>query len=422
MKQVGEQVQLMVSPIPSGSIIYAYVWDTWDGSSTATAAPFVTKVVNIGGQPGTDELHYTCRPVAVDGQSTTLNGTLEANNRPTILPGVSISQNNGYFTFNTQLRLNAIDFDNDPLSFAWYTGTTYLGAGTSALSGNFSGTWSGNGTTIIQNYAGTQNYIDLTIASDRTVTCYVADDRGGTASVNFALTGSPNPPPEATVAAGVGGVSFDAATPPSARIGVGQTVDFTVFVAAMPQHTVSFLWTFSGSNNWTMLPEIETGTTSYLASGAVQNTVARNIDSEVVTNGTSKLVTAQVRVTAENNESGQLTYMDSSYVVTLIANSAPSAVTVARSVNGVAVSGSGPVAAGSKLEFAAAGTDANADLLIYRWVFNQPITPSTLYLWGPKVLVDTTGYAGTNSVEGTLVVEDWLGATLSVVLPSTDIT
>jgi len=88
MNQVGDTVELMVGPIPSGSTIYSYVWDFWDGLSTATQAPFVVKVINIGGQPGTDELHYTCRPVAVDGQSVSLAGTLTANNPPTILPAI----------------------------------------------------------------------------------------------------------------------------------------------------------------------------------------------------------------------------------------------------------------------------------------------------------------------------------------------
>lgn len=421
MNQVGDQVQLMVAPIPSGSAIYSYVWDYWDGSSTATAAPFSVKVINIGGQPGTDELHFTCRPVAQDGQSVTLNGTITANNPPTIMPGVSISNNDGYFAYLTTLSLTAIDVDNDPISFAYYVGTTLLGTGTSAYVGNLDGTWSGNGTTVIQQYAGTSNHIDLVVAASRVVRCYVSDDRGGTSSVAFALRGEPNPPPDTTLTAGVAGVAFDATTPPSARIGEGQTVDFTVYVAPMPQHSVSFTWTFSGSENWTMPPTFETGTTSYLPNGGLQNTVYRNIDAEVVSSGTAKVATAQVRVTAVNIYNSQISYTDAVYPITLIANSAPSAVTIGRSVNGVPIGGVGPVAAGTKIEFAAAGTDADLDLLTYRWVFNQAITPTTLYLWGPKVLVDTTGYASMTSVQGNLTVTDRLGATLYTILPSTNI-
>lgn len=421
MNQIGDQVELMVAPIPSGSAIYSYVWDFWDGSSTATTAPFVAKVVNIGGQPGTDELHFTCRPVAQDGQTVTLAGTITANSRPVILPGVSVSENDGYFAYQTTLSLSAIDLDYDPVSFAWYVGTNWLGNGTTSVIGNVSGTWSGNGTTIIQDYTGTNNYIDLVVASDRTVTCYVADDRGGTSVANFILRGEPNPPPSATVAAGIGGVSFDAAAPPTARIGVDQTVDFSVYVAPMPQHSVSFLWTFSGTENWTMPPLFDSGTTSVLANGGLQNTVVRDISAEVVSSGTAKVVGAQVRITAQNIYNAEISYAEAEYDITLIANTAPSAVTVTRLNNGTPITGSGPVTAGTMVEFVAAGTDVDSDLLTYGWVFNQAVTPTTLYLWGPKVMVDTTGYASASAVVGNLTVTDRLGGVLNVVLPSTTI-
>ena len=421
MNQIGDQVQLMVAPIPSGSVIYSYVWDFWDGSSTATPAPFVAKVINIGGQPGTDELHYTCRPVAQDGQSVTLNGTITANNRPTILPGVSISANDGYFAYATTLGLTAIDLDADPVAFAWYVGTNLLSAGTSSYIGDVSGTWAGNGVTVIQNYAGTRNTLDVVVASSRVVTCYVSDDRGGTAAVAFALRGEPNPPPAATLTAGVAGVSFDATTPPSARIGDDQRVNFTVYVAPMPQHVISFLWTFSGSENWTMPPAVETGTTSYLGNGGLQSTVYRDISAEVVSSGTAKVATAQVRVTATNIYNGAISYSEADYDITLLANTPPSAVTVTRLNNGSPVTGSGPVAVGTKVEFVAAGTDVDMDLLTYRWVFNQAVTPATLYLWGPKVLVDTTGYASPSAIVGNLTVTDRLGGALNVVLPATTV-
>lgn len=411
----------MVAPIPSGSAIYSYVWDLWDGSSAATAAPFIAKVVNIGGQPGTDELHFTCRPVARDGQTVSLSGTVTANNPPTILPGVSISANDAYFAYPTVLRLTAIDMDNDPISFAYYVGTNLLGNGTASFVGYLDGTWAGNGTTVIQQYAGTENYLDVVVSADRNVQCYVRDDRGGTASVSFALRGEASPPPDATLTAGVSGVGFDASSPATARIGVGETVEFTAYVTPMPQHVVSFAWMFSGSDNWTMPPIVETGTTSYLANGALQNTVHRSIDAEVVTTGTAKVATARLRVTATNIYDSQISHVDAVYPITLVANSAPSAVSVVRSDGGTPVSGVGPVAAGTQLEFAAAGTDVDLDLLTYRWVFNQAVVPNTLYLWGPKVLVDTTGYASMTSVQGSLTVTDRLGAVLSVILPPTNI-
>lgn len=421
MNQIGDQVILSVGPIPSGSTIYSYVWDFWDGQTTATPQPFVAKVINIGGQPGTDELHYQCRPVAVDGQSVTLNGTITANNAPTIMPGATISNNNQYFAYATTLKIQSFIFDLDPYVYAWFVGTTYLGAGTSTSIGYAAGTWTGNGTTVIQNYPATQNQINLVVASPQIVTCFVVDSRGGTSAVSFGLNGDPNPPPDAMLTAGVGGISFDATTAPIARIGVGQTVDFTVYVGPMPDHTVSFLWTFSGSNGWTMPPLNTAGVTTIMPNGGWQNTVHRNIDSEVVFSGTSKVSTAEVRVTAVNTLNGEISHSDAEFSVTLIANSPPSSVTIERFVNNAPVTGTGPITAGQNLEFAAAGTDPNSDLMTYFWHFNQPFVPADLYLWGPKVLVDTGSYSG-NIVQGQMWVYDRLGAQLTVLVPITNVT
>ena len=134
-------------------------------------------------------------------------------------------------------------------------------------------------------------------------------------------------------------------------------------------------------------------------------------------------MTAQVRVTAVNVLSSEITHTDAEYEITLVANSAPSAVTVTRSVNGVPVTGLGPITSGQQLEFAAAGTDVDADLMTYKWQITQPspLFPNPIYFWGPKVVYDTTGYASLSSVEGQLSVIDRLGATLTVVLPSTSI-
>lgn len=408
-------------PAPAGTVIYSYVWDFWDGTSTATATNSVIKVINIGGQPGTSELHYTCRPVAIDGQSVSLSGTIEANNPPIILPGVSISNNDAFFAYQTQMTLQAIDLDNDDFYFAWYTGTTYLGTGTSVATGNVSGTWSGNGTTIIQDYAGTLNYLEATVASSRTVTCYVVDTQGGTSSVNFLLRGSANPNPSAVITAGIGGVSFDSAIPPTARVGPGQYVDFTVYVAPLPYHQVGFQWDFSGSNHWTMLPTYESGTRFDLENGGIQNTVRRDISTEVISSGTSKVATAAVQVTATNIYNGEISRTDTEYTITLIKNTAPTSVVVSRSVNGVTISGDGPINVGDELEFSANGTDPNADVLFYEWRIVQPFEPNPIYFYGPKVLYSTEGYGTGSSVEGQLTVTDWLGATLVSVLPSTSV-
>jgi len=419
MYQVGDQIELKVYPVPSGSTIYSYVWDFWDGSSTATTTPFVFKVINIGGQPGTDVLAYTCRPVATDGQTVTLAGTLTANNRPTILPGVSISNNDDFFAYQTRMQLQAIDMDGDAFSFAWYNGTTYLGAGTTTAAGNVTGTWTGNGTTIIQDYPSSSNYLDATVVNTGIARCYVVDVRGGTAAVSFLLRGEANPNPTASITAGIGGLGFDSALPPTARVGPNQYVDFTVYVAPLPSHSVEFAWNFAGTNHWSMPPAAESGTLYALANGGVQNTVHRDISTEVISTGTVKVVTADVTVKATNIYNAEVTRTALSYTISLVKNTPPESAAITRSINGVPVAG--PVATGALIEFAAAGTDADKDVMFYEWKFVQPFAPTPLYLWGPKVLYSTVGYSPGASVEGQLTVADWLGASLVTVLPSTSI-
>ena len=423
MNQIGDTFSFELLPVPSGSAIYSYVWKWWDGTQEATTAPFVTKVINSGGQPGTGELHYTCQPVARDGQSALFAGTLTANNPPVFLPGASLSNNDDYFAYQTRLTVQAFDLDGGTCAFNWYTGTTFLGNGTSTVFGTVNGTWRGNDTVVVTSCSGTENYLDLTVLSARTVTCYAVDNQNGTSTVEFSLRGRSNPTPVASLTVGVAGVAFDATAPPSARIGVDQQVDLSVYVAPLPNHAVDFSWSFAGTNGWTMPPVVETGTVAALPNGGLQNTVYRDISAETVASGTAKTVLADVRVTATNSLSGEVSYTTAQYALTLIANSAPSSVTIVRSVGGVAISGAGPVAAGALIEYAAAGTDADADVLDYRWQFAQPspLTTNPLYLWGPKVLYDTTGYGAASSVEGQLLITDRLGATLTVLLPSTSV-
>jgi hypothetical protein len=396
------------------------VWDFWDSTSTSSNRPYVAKIINIGGQPTTDELHFSCRPVGIDGQSVLLRGTITANNPPTILPGVSISVNDAFFTYQTQIRITAIDQDRDDFNFSWYSDDVLLGNGNSSYIGELSGTWAGNGTRIIDSYPGTLNCFDLTVSREQTVTCYIVDERQGTTSIDFELRGKEVLSPAVKAAINPGGIVFDASMPYVARIGAGQTVDFSVFTAPpLSDYSFLFNWSFAGSNGWTMLPIMETGVTVLLPNGGFQNTVHRDISTEVVSSGTSKGVTAAVRVTLRNDLTGEMVYTDIECDMVLVANQAPNTVAIQRLANGAPITG--PVAAGTKIQFIAAGTDPNLDVMFYRWRFNQPFAPATAYFYGPKVLYDTTGYTSSQSVQGELTVYDRLNAELSVVLPVTTI-
>ena len=419
MQQVGDNLELQVTS-PPGSVIYSYVWNFWDGSSTATVAPFVTKVVNIGGNPSSGELHYTCQPVAPDGQTTTLNGTLLANNPPVILPGASVSPNDAVYPYSGSLSLSALDLEGDVVSFAWYEQAAFLGAGVTINAGIASGTWAGNGVTVITSGTAYRNTFVAGVNSDATrdLTCYARDASGGTTTLDFILRGEPPTTLSATLSAGVSGLLVDASTLPTTVIGPGQTVSFTVFVNPLPGNQLTFAWSFAGSNGWSSLPVASAGTTTILENGGYRNSVVRDISAETVTAGTSKVVTADVRVLALNLSTGFSSYIDLQFDVVLVVNAPPTAVTINRQyANGTVISGH--ATPGALIEFSAVAADPNNECVDCFWQFYPPVGPSTLFLTGPKVVVDTTGYAGSNTLQGALTVTDRLGATLTTAVPVT---
>jgi len=413
MKQVGQTGTFAVAVPSSGSVIYSYAWGWWDGSSSATVLPMTTKVVNIGGNPNTGLLEFSCTPVAIDGQSVTLIGSFAANNGPTLVPGDAyITTNDTYFPYATEIGVTAFDLENQPLSFEWYSGTAFLSQGTSVYAGSVAGTWSGNGTTIVGVFSGTKNYFDTVITNPTALTLYVEDSSGGTTPLNFSLRGQPAPVPVASAGAGVMG---NAAVLGVQRIGQGQSVDFTVYANTVTSGTLSFYWAFYGSNNWT-LPSQSAGTTTMLPNGGYQNTINKDISNEVVTVGTQKTVEAVCDIFLTNpiTQSTQMTQVI--VEVLLLANLPPTAFTITVSDNGVLiVDGNGTQ--GHVIEFDATGTDPNNDWVYYAWNFNQPFLPNTGLYWGPKVRLDTSRYSVGQTINGVLTATDLLGGSLTVVLP-----
>jgi len=389
---------------------YAYVWDWWDGTSEATTTPTTSKRINVGGQPGTSLLFYRCTPVLEDGQSVTLIGTTSANNPPTVVPPVVVSNNDDYFPYNTQITVKAFDFDGDAFAFSWYSGTSYLGAGASTAVAATTGTWTGNGTTVVAVYPTTQNVFSTTVASARTVSAYLVDTQNGTTRLDFDLRGFVRPPPSAGFSALPSGVSVNASSVAEARIGVGQNIAFSVYAKDETGGTVAFLWTFVGSNGWTSGPVYTTGATLATADGGYSNTYTKDISSEVVSTGTEKFSTAVVRATTSAS------HVDLPFTVKLIANAVPSAinVTVTNNGNPYDITTLSPVAAGCKLEYSAEGVDANGDVLVYRWDFAPPVNVT---FFGGKVVIDTTGLSTLNLVQGSVTATDRMGATYTVSLP-----
>ncbi len=407
--QVGDIVTFTVTPLPADtSNIYAWVWDFWDGSVDATVQPFTSKRLNVGGEPVNGTLNYTCRPVQTDGQSVVLSGTVAVNNPPTIVSPVSVSQNDGYFPFDTRVSVTAFDIEGQSLNFHWYDGDSYLGSGVASYTGDVTGTWTGNGTVIVDSYAGTTDYIDVTVSSDRTLEVFIVDGGTGTTALSIDLRGRELPP--LAGGGGSGSVTVTEGTMlPTVRIVPGATVEFSVYGKDPLGGAVSFLWSFLTTNGWTTGPTTTPGTVVATADGGYQSTYTKDVSGETITGSNEKTVRALVEVTAD---SGTLTLP---FDVVLQKNNPPTGLSLTATVNGASYNLGllTPIAPGAVVELVASATDEDADVVDFYWQFTQPFTPTALQLWGGKVILKTDGYTTGQSLFGSVIAYDRVGGASS---------
>lgn len=414
MQQVGDIVTFALSEFPTGSVVYSYVWKWWDATSDATVVPTTQRKLNIGGYPGTRELYYDCLPVAIDGQTTTINGSLSVNNPPSIVGSPSITVNDGYFPYDTQLVVEALDLDGDSFDFSWYQGDTYLGSGTSTGPVSTNGTWVGNDQTVVVSEDAYTNVLDVTVASARTVRCYIVDTAGGTSAIDFELRGNQRPPPSTGLNVDSASVSADASTLASARVGPTETLDYTVYAKDVAGDPVTFTWNFAGSNNWTATEYfVDPGTA--MPDGSYRSSYTKSLAAETFPSGqTTKVVTTTVKATSSTASA------TSTFTTTLLKDNPPSAVSYVVRANGVAIDPSGGAPQGATLEFDATVTDLDGDVVSIKWTFVQPggVFPTSLVLFGPKVAVSTTDYSPADLVQGSVTVTDLVGASATFSVPS----
>lgn len=414
MNQVGEIKVFTLSVVPPASAkVYSYIWNWWDGSVSVTAEPRVEKTLNMGGNPtlAGRKLTYTCTPVLEDGQSTVIAGEIEVNNSPTIRPSPSVSVNDRYFPYTTRLSLEAYDLENDPMSFAYMFSGTVIGSGSTVALGPVNGTWNG---TFAGTFNGYRNVFETTVGSARTIRALVMDNQGGTTAVDFLMRGKPAPPPNVSPQVVVGSVVADASTRPVHRIGVGQTVDFTVYAKDEAGGTFDFLWKFAGSLGWTTLPSFVNGVTVLLPDGGYRNTAVRDISGE-----TPGFKQVECRVT--NLATHKFTNVP--FDLELTANAVASSGTLEVQVNGVGAAEPIVIVAGAKLTYILTVDDPDRDIVTYRWTFTLPAgtipanpPQNQLVVWGQKVLLDTTGWPPGNILTAVVAI-DRLGAVVSVPVP-----
>ncbi len=414
----GDTVDFQLSPLPVGSSgsVYSYVWKFWDQSIQVGTVASTSKQINIGGDPlNGNRLIYACMPVMVDGQSGSIGGTIFANNAP-FVTNVSISANDQYYGFSTVLSLTGYSIDgHTPLTFQWYEGTTLLGTGTAGATPSITHTWQGNDTTSTVTVTGQVNSYTATVTYDRTITCRITDSLGVITSVDFRLRGKTVPGIGALLVADANSTTTDATSQPEQRIGIGQTMTFVAYASDIDGVQPLFVWDFTVSRGWTV-PYSGSGTDTALPDGSFSSSIVKAVATEIVSTGTAKSVTVLCTITgqAPSRAAGSSTQLQ--FDAILLKNNAPSTTTIAcrKVIDGSTVDmTTGAVAAGTKLIYEAVSYDIDLDVVHQAWTFNNHPFPTTLKVYGPKIILDTGSYAAAAVITGNVVSTDRMGATLT---------
>lgn len=366
-----------------------YVWSWWDGSVDVTGTGTIAKQLNVGGNPADGyQVRYTCEAVNEVGQSAQFSGAIEVNNPPYLVLGSTRLSNNGEdFSFRTKASLIAYDLESGTLGFEWFAGGQSLGAGNQSVYGPVSGTYAG---TIAATCIGVENYVTYDVSENGSLVCNVWDDSGGTTSIQFYLFGqSPVKGYSAPQASAYQSV-IDSASEPIVRIGGASYAEFTVYTQASANPT-SFAWTFHGSNGWSST-SYSAGTTTPMEDGAWRNQVLKSTEQESEGQKSAKCRIVDV-LTGLSSEV--------SIPVFLQANNSPE-------ISSSQVLPANPTV-GDLMSFEVNATDADLDLLTYKWYF--PSLAATLH--GRKVLVSSAGLSPGNTFTGVVTVTDKMGASVT---------
>lgn len=386
MNNVGEIKTFILNGNPPTQPM-SYVWKWWDGSVDVTTTGTVSKQLNVGGNPADGyQVRYTCEAVNEVGQSSVFAGAVEVNNPPSLVFGsTSLDNNGGNFSFRAKASLIAYDLENGTLGFEWFAGGQSLGNGNASVYGVVDGTYAG---TLSGSFVGVRNFINHDVIENGSMTCRIWDDSGGTTAIKFYLFGqSPSQSYSAPQVVAYQS-TIDSASEPSVRIGADSYAEFTVYTQAHSNPT-HFLWAFYGSNNWAATT-FSTGTTTPLDDGAYRSQALKATLGESA--GNKEAICRIVDLV-----SGLSTEV--AIPVLLVANTSP---VIASSQ----VLPANPFV-GDTMSFEVTATDADLDILTYRWVFPSL---SGLVMYGRKVYVSSSTVSPGNTLTGNVTVTDRLGA------------
>ena len=419
--QVGDVVIFMTAGTAPGSASPNYVWKFWDGSVQASNQNqgTVSKRLNLGGNPaevgqgagGSPPYVIPYRCDICDSYGTTVEvvpGTIGVNNPPTIYGAPSVSVDNQAFPFTTQIQVEAYDLEQTApppyVHFFWYYGTNPIGGqDVTAAPVDVAGTY--YGTLIGSTRKAYANTLTANITTEGTVfTCKMVDNDGGTNLFSVPVDGYDPSAPSFSVAAAQANVTLDAATLPDAVIAPGQVVNFSTFANDPTAGNIIFTWYLYGSNGWTAsdIPHLDHGVTTALQVG-YQNAYARDISGE-----TGDGIRTAV-VTATNASTGKTA--TSSLDVNLIQNDPPVLTGIrVYSADGLTDLTGVPITllaspAHTIVRFSGTATDANEDVVVFRWDFTTPATnddtlgagPANFTLYGRDAYVDISSWPASST-------------------------
>lgn len=357
MNQIGDIKVFSLDPAPTvhqfGTLTYVYKW--WDGTVSVSNDNVVSKKLNRGG-----DVSYSVEVVNEVGQSGSYGSSLNVNAPPEIVRSPSISENNASFPYQTQIVVKSYDPELTLVDFLWTKDGVDIGGGSTITS-------LGTGT----------NTFDRSVSEEETLQVKMIDAGNGTSLLDFDMYGFQPLPPEVIQSALPVTLVSDASNLPLAVIGEGQFVNFTVFASDTVDGILAFNWAFYGTNGWSATT-LNSGTTLSAINGVLQNNSEKDISLE-----TPGIKVAEA--TVHNLHTNQVTVTRSS--VTLEQSIPPTVNTI--DTDATLVDLERQVNLADSVSYTAVASDANNDILDYRWDFTQP---AGVIMYGKTIVLEPSDY------------------------------
>jgi len=327
-----------------------YVWEFWDGSTATTTVPHYTKVLTRAGT-----VSMTVYAVDPDTGSYTQDSYSFDVNSPPVVSSLSASATDRPVPFSTVITVDAEDPEGSPILYKW------------KLDG-----------ADLHQYGNSVN-LTFTQAGNYEVTAVLDDDFGGVAESSIRIIARQNIPPDLTPIS---------VTPSTFRRGVGQTATFVTIGTDPdgPESSLVFAWASTPS---TLLASIIQSSETPSGSG-IQS--LREVDLSSVPEG-NYIVKCSV-----TDVYGSTRIVSSTVNVQF--NNPP----VIQNAGATAIGG-------GVIRFSALATDADLDLIFYRWDFAADAYIGAFSLYGSAVDYQTV--SGQTSVTALLTVTDALGKSVT---------